>query len=280
MSIDLYIENSYKISQLMTKEYSTSFYMASSLLDKESRESIYAIYGFVRLADEIVDSFHGFDKAFLLDKLTTDLDYALKNNISANTILMAFAHTVHKHEIDRDHIKAFMDSMRADLIKSKYETEQDLEHYIYGSANVVGLMCLKVFCRANKDLYLQLESPAQKLGSAFQKVNFLRDLKEDLNDLGRVYFPELRQHEFNLESKKIIEASIQKDFEEAWLGIVKLPGRSKLAVALAYFYYWSLFLKIKKMSPQVVLSKRIRISDFRKYLIILKVALMYKIRAF
>lgn len=216
----------------------------------------------------------------MLDKLTIDLDYALENNISTNTILMAFADTAHKHEIEREHISAFMDSMRADLTKSKYETTKDLDHYIYGSANVVGLMCLKVFCSRNKDLYLSLESAAQKLGSAFQKVNFLRDLKEDLNDLGRVYFPELRQQGFNVESKRIIEASIQKDFDDAWVGITKLPGRSKLAVALAYFYYRNLFLKIKKMSPQVVLSKRIRISNFSKQLIVLKVALMYKIKVF
>ena len=279
MGVDLYINNSYKISRLMTREYSTSFYLASSLLDKKRKEAIFAIYGFVRLADEIVDSFHDFDKAFLLEKLNEDLDYALKNKISSNTILTSFADTVHKYNIERKHIDAFMKSMKSDLTKSEYKTNEDLEQYIYGSADVVGLMCLKVFCLGDELLYRELEYSAQKLGSAFQKVNFLRDLREDLQSLGRTYFPELAQRNFDLESKKIIEASIEKDFQESWVGVKQLPGRSKLAVALAFFYYKSLFLKIQKHTPEKVLSKRIRISNIRKYLIIIKVDLLYKTRA-
>lgn len=279
MGVDLYINNSYKISRLMTREYSTSFYLASSLLDKKRKEAIFAIYGFVRLVDEIVDSFHDFDKAFLLEKLNEDLDYALKNKISSNTILTSFADTVHKYNIERKHIDAFMKSMKSDLTKSEYKTNEDLEQYIYGSADVVGLMCLKVFYLGDELLYRELEYSAQKLGSAFQKVNFLRDLREDLQSLGRTYFPELAQRNFDLESKKIIEASIEKDFQESWVGVKQLPGRSKLAVALAFFYYKSLFLKIQKHTPEKVLSKRIRISNIRKYLIIIKVALLYKTRA-
>lgn len=280
MSVGLYISNSYKISRLMTREYSTSFYLASLLLDKKRKKAIFAIYGFVRLADEIVDSFHDFDKEFLLDKLDEDLDYALKHKISTNMILTAFVDTVHQYNIDRMHIDSFMRSMKADLTKSEYKTNQDLEQYIYGSADVVGLMCLKIFCLGDESLYHELEYAARKLGSAFQKVNFLRDLREDLQNLGRSYFPGLAERKFDTESKKMIEASIEKDFQESWVGVKHLPGRSKLAVALAYFYFQTLFFKIKNTTPEKVLSKRIRISNFRKYLIIIKVALMYKIRIF
>jgi len=264
----------------MTREYSTSFYLASLLLDKKRKKAIFAIYGFVRLADEIVDSFHDFDKEFLLDKLDEDLDYALKHKISTNMILTAFVDTVHQYNIDRMHIDSFMRSMKADLTKSEYKTNQDFEQYIYGSADVVGLMCLKVFCLGDESLYHELEYAARKLGSAFQKVNFLRDLREDLQNLGRSYFPGLAERKFDTESKKMIEASIEKDFQESWVGVKHLPGRSKLAVALAYFYFQTLFFKIKNTTPEKVLSKRIRISNFRKYLIIIKVALMYKIRIF
>ena len=278
MNIDFFKENSYRISELITKRYSTSFSLATSLLEKEKRRAIYAIYGFVRLADEIVDSFHGYDKAFLLEKLNEDLQYALKNSISTNTVLVAFTDTVKKYSINEDHIRAFMDSMRYDLTKSQYTQSEDLAKYIYGSADVVGLMCLKVFCNGHQSLYKTLEIPARKLGSAFQKVNFLRDLRNDIQELGRYYFPEISNSEFSEQSKKIIEESIQKDFDEAWIGIKYLPGRSKLAIALAYFYYWHLFKKIKRISLEEVLSKRIRISNLRKYLIILKVIVMYKIK--
>jgi phytoene/squalene synthetase len=276
MSIDFYIENSYKISKLITKKYSTSFSLATSLLEKDKRRAIYAIYGFVRLADEIVDTFHGYDKAFLLNKLNEDLDYALKNGISTNTILTAFTDAVKEYNISIEHIQAFMESMENDLTKTEYTNSKDLNAYIYGSADVVGLMCLKVFCNGQSDLFKKLEAPAQKLGSAFQKVNFLRDLKDDINNLGRSYFPEISNNTFNQQTKNTIEQSIQKDFDQAWIGVKQLPGRSKLAVALAFYYYKNLFFKIKKTPAGQVIRKRIRISNLQKYLIILQVSFLYK----
>ncbi|MDD2411287.1 MAG: phytoene/squalene synthase family protein [Bacteroidales bacterium] len=276
MSVEFFIDNSYKVSKLITKEYSTSFSLASSFLEKEHRRAIYAVYGFVRLADEIVDSFHDFDKVFLLQKLNEDMHYALENQISTNVILVAFTDTVKKYNISREHIQSFMNSMSSDLTKSEFHNSKELEKYIYGSADVVGLMCLKIFCDGQTSLYQTLEVPAQKLGSAFQKVNFIRDLKEDMQDLGRTYFPEISDKPFDLESKKLIEESIEKDFKEAWIGVKQLPGRSKLAVALAYYYYKTLFEKIKRTSPEKMISKRIRISNFKKKMILIKVMILYK----
>lgn len=276
MNIDFYIENSYKISRLITKEYSTSFSLATSLLEKDKKRSIYAIYGFVRLADEIVDSFHGYDKAFLLNKLNDELDYVLTNGISTNPVLTAFADTVKKYGINPEYIQSFMKSMENDLTKAEYTSLKEFESYVYGSADVVGLMCLKVFCNGKNELFENLKQPAQKLGSAFQKVNFLRDLKDDINILGRSYFPEISNNEFNRQTKQLIEESVQKDFDEAWIGLKQLPGRSKLAVALAFYYYQSLFNKIKRTPAELVIKKRMRISNFKKYLIIIQVAFMYK----
>ncbi|MBN1184142.1 MAG: phytoene/squalene synthase family protein [Bacteroidales bacterium] len=276
MNANFYIENSYDISRLITKKYSTSFSLATSLLEKEKKRAIYAVYGFVRLADEIVDSLHGFDKSFLLKKLDDDLHYALENGMSTNIVLVAFADTVKRYNINKEHIKAFMVSMEYDLSKSTYSNATELDQYIYGSADVVGLMCLKVFCNGQSDLYKKLEAPAQKLGSAFQKVNFLRDLKDDIRELGRNYFPEISGNQLNEQNKKLIEASIKKDFDEAWLGIKQLPGRSKLAVALAYFYYIGLLKKIMRTPSQKVMEKRIRISNYSKYLIIVKTTFLYK----
>jgi phytoene/squalene synthetase len=276
MNVDFYIENCYRVSKLITNQYSTSFSLATSLLEKEKKHAIYAIYGFVRLADEIVDSFHKYDKTFLLNRLNEDLNYSLNNGISTNPILTAFADTVKKYNIDNEYIEAFMKSMYYDLTKTIYTETKEIESYIYGSADVVGLMCLKVFCNGQKHLFEKLKQPAQKLGSAFQKVNFLRDLKNDINNLGRTYFPEIANNTFNEHTKKLIENSIEKDFDEAWQGLKQLPGRSKLAVAIAYYYYKSLLGKIKKTPAQKVISKRIRISNLKKYLIIIKVTFMYK----
>lgn len=280
MNVGFYIENSYKLSELITKEYSTSFSMATSLLEKDKRKAIYAIYGFVRLADEIVDSFNGYDKTFLLSNLNEQLQYALENGISNNTVLAAFVDTVRKYNISPKHIEAFMESMKYDLTKAEYTSTEELNTYIYGSADVVGLMCLKVFCNGNQLLYDQLEKSAQKLGSAFQKVNFLRDLKDDNNELGRSYFPEITNNKFDKASKLLIEQSIENDFDEAWIGIKQLPGRSKLAVALAFFYYKTLFDKIKKTKPETILSKRVRINNLKKYLILVRVGVMYKTKLF
>jgi 15-cis-phytoene synthase len=276
MNTEFYLESSYKISELITRKYSTSFSLAVSLLENDKRKAIYAIYGFVRLADEIVDSFHGYDKSFLLSHLNEDLQYALKSGISANTILAAFADTVSRYNISNDHINAFMDSMRCDITKTEYKSTEEFNTYIYGSADVVGLMCLKVFCNGDAELYNQLEYPAKKLGSAFQKVNFLRDIKEDNVQLGRTYFPEIINNRFDKATKNLIELSIEKDFEEAWIGVKQLPGRAKLAVGVAYFYYRTLFEKIKRAKVEKILSERLRISNFRKFLIMSRVVVMYK----
>lgn len=280
MNVGFYIDNSYKLSELITKEYSTSFSMATSLLEKDKRKAIYAIYGFVRLADEIVDSFNGYNNTFLLNNLNEQLQYALENGISNNMVLAAFVDTVIKYNISPKHIEAFMESMKSDLTKAEYTSTEELNTYIYGSADVVGLMCLKVFCNGNRLLYDQLEKSAQKLGSAFQKVNFLRDLKDDSNELGRSYFPEITNNKFDKASKLLIEQSIENDFDEAWIGIKQLPGRSKLAVALAFFYYKTLFDKIKKTKPDTILSKRVRINNLKKYLILVRVGVMYKTKLF
>ncbi|HON18990.1 MAG TPA: phytoene/squalene synthase family protein [Salinivirgaceae bacterium] len=276
MKEQFYFENCYSISEIITKKYSTSFSSATGLLDRKKRRAIYAIYGFVRLADEIVDSFHSYDKAVLLENFERELSYALEHGISTNPLLAAFSRTVREYNIDPKHIEAFMQSMRFDLFKTKYEQQQDFHRYVYGSAEVVGLMCLKVFCNGNNELYNQLELPAKKLGSAFQKVNFLRDLKED-HQMGRTYFPEMvASAGLNNQSRKEIEESIETDFVEALPGIRQLPGRSKLAVALAYFYYRTLFKKIKRTRSQEVLSKRIRINNLHKSLIFLKVSILYR----
>ena len=280
MNVGFYIDNSYKLSELITKEYSTSFSMATSLLEKDKRKAIYAIYGFVRLADEIVDSFNGYNNTFLLNNLNEQLQYALENGISNNMVLAAFVDTVRKYNISPKHIEAFMESMKYDLTKAEYTSTEELNTYIYGSADVIGLMCLKVFCNGNQLLYDQLEKSAQKLGSAFQKVNFLRDLKDDNNELGRSYFPEITNNKFDKASKLLIEQSIENDFDEAWIGIKQLPGRSKLAVALAFFYYKTLFDKIKKTKPETILSKRVRINNLKKYLILVRVGVMYKTKLF
>jgi len=276
MNVEFYLENSYKLSELITKKYSTSFSLATSLLEKDKRKAICAIYGYVRLADEIVDSFQGYDKPFLLSNLNEQLQYALENGISTNTILAAFADTVKKYNISQKHIHAFMESMKYDLTKTEYTNNNELKTYIYGSADVVALMCLKVFCNGNQKLYDQLEHSAQKLGSAFQKVNFLRDLKDDTTELGRTYFPEIANKKFDTLNKQLIEQSIENDFDEAWIGVKQLPGRAKLAVALTFFYYKTLLDKIKKTKPETILVQRVRISNLRKYFMLMQVGVMYK----
>jgi len=278
MDVEFFKKICYTHSELITRKYSTSFSFATSLMEKEKRKAIYAIYGFVRLADEIVDSFHGYDKQFLLDTLQKDLAYALENKISINPILLAFADTVTQCNIPAEHIEAFMESMRCDLTKTTYTSENEIGEYIYGSANVVGLMCLKVFCNGEDKLYKHLQKPAESLGSAFQKVNFLRDLNFDLNELGRTYFPELQQGAFNHENKALIQQSIEHDFRLAYEGIRQLPGKSKLAVLIAYYYYNALFKKIKKCHPDEILNQRIRISNLKKYLIIMKVYCLFKLK--
>lgn len=276
MGVDPFIESSYCISKLITKRYSTSFSLATSMLEKEKKRAVYAIYGFVRLADEIVDSLLTYDRRFLFEELNSALLNALKSRMSSNPVLTSFVDTVNRYDIPYEYINAFMDSMRADLSTSTYTKSNDLQQYIYGSADVVGLMCLKVFCDGNKNLFDQLEKPAQKLGSAFQKINFLRDIKEDTQDLGRFYFPEITLNTFDVQSKKSIERSIEADFKAALPGVRLLPGRSRLAVALAYYYYYGLFQKIQRADPNLVLSTRMRISNLNKYYLIVKVGFLYK----
>lgn len=271
MNIDFFKQTSYRISELITKNYSTSFSLAVSLLDKEERNAIYAIYGFVRLADEIVDSFDHFDKNYLLEKLKSDLDYALSNEISTNPVIFAFIDTVKKYRIEKEFINAFIRSMEYDLHKTNYKTQRELEQYIYGSAEVVGLMCLKVFCWEDEHLFSELVPYAKSLGSAFQKVNFLRDINTDMNKLGRIYFPEIHSSLLDEKNKRTIIDSIEKDFEHAKKGIKKLPGKSKLAVSLAYHYYRSLLNKLKKVPASEILSRRIRVPDLQKIAILLKV---------
>ncbi len=279
MDVNFFKRNSYEISKLVTKSYSTSFSLATSMLKKDTKDAIYAVYGFVRLADEIVDSFTNHHKKYLLEKLASDLDYAIEHQISTNVLLMSFADTVARYKIDRKHIDAFMKSMEWDLSKKEYSSTDEIAQYIYGSADVVGLMCLQIFCKGDPKMYQELETPAKKLGSAFQKVNFLRDLKNDKEELGRVYFPEMVNSDFDEETKIKIETSIKKEFEEAFSGIKNLPGRSKLAVALAYYYYLALFKKIRSLPPEAVINKRIRISNPRKYWLILKTSSKYVLRA-
>lgn len=269
---------SFQISRLITQSYSTSFSFATRLFEKEMREAIYSIYGFVRLADEIVDTFHGHDKEYLLDKFESDYYDAVKHGISLNPVLHSFQKTVKKHQISDEHIQAFLTSMRSDLVKRVYKDKAEADEYIYGSANVVGLMCLKVFCNGNETLRLELEESAQCLGSAFQKVNFLRDLENDTLELGRIYFPELTVSEINEEVKAEIITSIQKDFDIAWIGLKRLPGRSKLAVYIAYRYYLALLKKIKNTPAKKVITTRIRISNLKKIAILGQSCFAYKLK--
>ena len=266
----LFNQTAYKTSKIITENYSTSFSYATSLLEKERRKAIYAIYGFVRFADEIVDTFHEWDKELLLDKFEKDLDDALQQKISLNPVLHSFQLVVKEYGIPYEYIHAFLTSMRFDLHKKEYVTKLEADTYIYGSADVVGLMCLRVFCNGNEELFQQLKQPAMKLGSAFQKVNFLRDIKNDIENLGRNYFPGINGNGFNETSKKQIIDEIEQDFREAYEGIKQLPEDSKLAVLLAYYYYRKLLLKLGNTPASEIMNHRIRISNFGKIIIFFK----------
>jgi phytoene synthase len=263
---DLYSEVSYKCSKLVTTNYSTSFSLGVSLLHKDFVLPIHAIYGFVRFADEIVDTFHTHDKKGLLNRFIKDTHDAITDKISLNPILHSFQHTVNKYNIDIELIDTFLKSMAMDLDKSNHNQET-YEEYILGSAEVVGLMCLKIFVEGDEKKFLELKHDAMKLGSAFQKINFLRDLKADVHTLGRAYFPGFELEKFNAATKKEIEADIQKDFEAGLRGIKQLPRKSQLGVYLAYIYYYSLFKKIQNTKAEKVINSRIRISDSKKYLL-------------
>ncbi len=272
-----YKSTTYEISELVTKEYSTSFYTASNLFDKEIKNHIFNIYGFVRFADEIVDTFHDYDKEKLLLKFEDDYYHAFESGISLNPILHSFQDTVKKYNISNEHVQAFLNSMKTDLNKTTFDNQQEINEYIYGSADVVGFMCLKVFCNGDETLYNETKPSAIKLGSAFQKVNFLRDLKNDIESLGRQYFPELVGKEFDENIKSKIIADIENDFNIALQGLKKLPNNSRLAVYTAYLYYTELLRKIKKTKAQKIMNQRIRVTNFKKLLLLIKAFMKYKL---
>jgi len=271
----LFDDLSFKISKQTTKQYSTSFSLGILALSSKIRNPIYAIYGYVRLADEIVDSFHGFDKQKLLSRFRDETFLALEENISLNPILQSFQETVSRYKIDHDLIKQFLNSMEMDLHKIDYNSELYKE-YILGSAEVVGLMCLHIFVEGDKQEFERLRPFAMMLGSAFQKVNFLRDMKDDYDVLGRTYFPNVDIAAFDNQVKAEIEKEIAFEFREALEGIKKLPPSSRFGVYLAYRYYISLFKKIKKTSASKIINQRIRISNSKKITLMMGSYLEYK----
>lgn len=267
--LSLYEKTTFGCSKLITNEYSTSFSLGIKTLDKSLHEPIYAIYGFVRYADEIVDTFHEYDKPKLLAHFKEETYRAIKERISLNPVLHSFQKIVHQYNIPLHLIEAFLYSMEMDLYKNQYD-EEKYKQYIYGSAEVVGLMCLCVFCEGDRSLYESLEESAKALGSAFQKVNFLRDMKSDYKERGRIYFPNVNFMQFDSNAKNLIEQDIQKDFEKAYEGIVRLPKKARAGVYLAYVYYLKLFQKIRKAPPKKVLSERIRVPDVSKLLLFIQ----------
>lgn len=263
----IYDDLSYNLSKSLTLKYTTSFAIGIRFLAPSLRPAIYAIYGFVRVADEIVDSFHGYNKEELLDDFEKDCYKAIDDKISTNPILHCFQEVVNEYGIERELISLFIRSMRMDLNKTEY-SEEEYKNYILGSAEVVGLMCLRVFLEGNEAEYRRLEPLAMALGSAFQKINFLRDLKADVRDLGRVYFPNIDISVFNDEVKKEIEEDIQKDFDQGFEGIKQLPKKARFGVYLAYIYYTRLFAKVKSAPAETILKERLRIPDPKKYMIL------------
>jgi phytoene synthase len=266
--MELFDQTTYECSKLITQRYSTSFTLGIKTLDKKFHLPIYAIYGFVRYADEIVDTFYENDQAELLKRFKHDTYQAIEEQISLNPVLHSFQLVVNAYKIPLDLIEAFLHSMEMDLDDRTYDDSQYNE-YIYGSAEVVGLMCLKVFCEGDQAYYEELVPPARKLGAAFQKVNFIRDIKSDYEDRGRVYFPGVDFNDFTKSAKEIIEEDIQRDFDEALEGIKKLPKGAKMGVFLAYRYYLKLFKKIKNCPPSRIKEERIRIPDMRKMVILM-----------
>ena len=271
----LFDELSYSVSKITTKKYSTSFSLGILALKPSIRSAIYAIYGYVRLADEIVDSFHGYNKEKLLNRLKEETENAVQEGISLNPILQSFQETVNQYNIDKKLIAQFLHSMEMDLQKIDYNSELYKE-YIFGSAEVVGLMCLQVFTEGDREKYEQLKPYAMKLGSAFQKINFLRDLKDDYLILGRTYFPNIDMCVFDNCVKYQIEREIEAEFNEALIGIKKLPNTSMFGVYLAYKYYLSLFKKIKRKSSIEILNSRVRVPNSEKAFVAFKSYVRYK----
>ena len=274
--LDLYNSTCQECSQLITRRYSTSFSAGIKAFDPSIRAPIYAIYGFVRFADEIVDTFHDFPQATLFYKFKEDTWHAIEEGISLNPVLNAFQEVVNTYNIDKALITAFLDSMEMDLTRQAYD-DDGYDQYIYGSAEVVGLMCLYVFCNGNPDQYAKLKDSARSLGAAFQKINFLRDLKSDFEDRGRVYFPGVDFLQFTAADKLKIEQDILTDFQEGYKGILQLPATSRFGVYLAYVYYFSLFKKIKQTPCHKVQEKRIRVNAMEKLVLLFKSSVRMKL---
>jgi len=276
--LNLFNDISFKTSYIITRSYSTSFSSAVKLLDREVQDAIYSIYGFVRFADEIVDTFHSFDKQILLEEFERDYYEACRRGISMNPVLNSFQLTVRKYGIPDDLIQAFLRSMKTDLFKQNHNTKTETDTYIYGSAEVVGLMCLRVFVLGDSILYDELEAPAKRLGSAFQKVNFLRDIRDDTEMLNRHYFHKSAVSGFNETVKTEIVDEVEKEFADSFEGIKKLPGNSKLGVLAAYYYYNKLLKKIKNTPADKLLEKRVRVPDIIKMQLVIKAWLACKLR--
>jgi phytoene/squalene synthetase len=277
MTVDLFHSVSGECSRQVTVRYSTSFSSAIKLLHHDLQQPIFNIYGFVRFADEIVDTFHGHDKQNLLVQFKQETFEAINRGISLNPILNSFQRTVNQYNIDHQLIHAFFSSMESDLTQNNYD-RQGYEEYIYGSAEVVGLMCLYIFCEGDKKMYERLKQSAQALGAAFQKVNFLRDIKADFIDLSRIYFPGCDFHNFTTRDKQKIQDDIEQDFSNAYKGILHLPLKAKFGVYVAYKYYYSLFKKIKQIAPQRILQQRVRIPNYHKVYIVFRASVKNRLR--
>jgi 15-cis-phytoene synthase len=275
---ELFDDVSNGCSEMVTKKYSTSFSMAVNMLSPKIRADIYNIYGFVRFADEIVDTFHDYDKEQLMRHFEQDYYFAKEQKISLNPILHSFQQTVHKYNIPDEMVQAFLKSMKADLYKTTYNTKEEYDEYIFGSADVVGLMCLKVFVNGDEKLYVELRDAAMRLGSAFQKVNFLRDLKDDFELLNRSYFPNIDFGKLDAASKQLIIDEIENDFDYAYTnGILKLPVEAKFGVYMAYRYYRRLLKKLKNLPSEKIMDTRIRISNPMKINLLARSYVKYKL---
>ena len=274
---ELFDKISEECSKNVTKSYSTSFSLATKMLSSNIRQDIYNIYGFVRFADEIVDTFHSYNKKELFSRFVDDLNYSLIDGISLNPILNSFQKTVNKYNIDKNLIDAFLKSMEQDLEKKKYKSLKEYKDYIYGSADVVGLMCLKVFVGGNNDDFNRLKPYAMSLGSAFQKVNFLRDLNDDYKKLNRIYFPGIDYKTFNEDAKNNIMIDIEKDFSKALKGIYMLPNNSKFGVYAAYKYYKRLLRKLDRASYLQIKSKRVRVPNYQKVDVLARSYVRYRL---
>ena len=270
----LFSQTTYECSKLITQRYSTSFTLGIKTLDKRFRLPVYAIYGFVRYADEIVDTFHEHDKAKLLQRFRQDTHQAMEEKISLNPVLHCFQEVANIYGIEKEQVDAFLNSMEMDLHFQAYD-KQRYHEYIYGSAEVVGLMCLRVFCEGDNEMYEQLKAPARSLGSAFQKVNFLRDIKSDYTDRGRVYFPGVDFSDFS-QAKEEIEEDIERDFKLALEGILGLPKGARMGVYLAYVYYLKLFHKIRNCPASRIMTERIRIADQKKFSLLIQTMFRFR----